>query len=66
MCTTDNIQPCPSCGEKDDIHIILAPTYQQYSVMCWKCEYETRGFSNKDTAIQYWNNLKREKVVQND
>lgn len=59
---TVELEPCPSCGEKHDLHIVLVPMFQQYFVMCWKCDYEARAFSNKGAAIHYWNSIKRETI----
>lgn len=58
------LKPCPSCGEKRDLHIIASLSWTTYSVMCWKCDYETRSLSSEDAAVRYWNELKREAEVR--
>ena len=53
---TKELNPCKKCGCTDNITIYEKPSHSGYSVVCSRCNNETKSFKTKEEAIEAWNN----------
>ena len=52
-------QPCPFCGNKDQIEIIMCEE-GEHSVRCGKCNADGPLKRYKSLAVKFWNTRRKE------